>query len=44
MLKRLFNQKSEINNPQSGLYHYRREGPDEKSASTCGLTRMGMAR
>jgi radical SAM protein with 4Fe4S-binding SPASM domain len=31
MLKRLFNQKSGIDNPQSGLYHYRREGPDEKS-------------
>ena len=31
MFKRLFNQNSEINNPQFGLYHYRREGPDEKS-------------
>jgi radical SAM protein with 4Fe4S-binding SPASM domain len=31
MLKRLFNQKSTINNPQSGLYHYRRENLDEKS-------------
>ncbi len=31
MLKRLFNQKSKINNPQMGLYHYRREGPGEKS-------------
>jgi radical SAM protein with 4Fe4S-binding SPASM domain len=31
MLKRLFNQKSDINSPQFGLYHYRREGPDEKS-------------
>jgi radical SAM protein with 4Fe4S-binding SPASM domain len=31
MLKKLFNQKSEIDNPQFGLYHYRREGPDEKS-------------
>ncbi len=31
MLKRLFNQKSEINNPRSGLYHYRIEGADEKS-------------
>ena len=31
MLKRVFNQKSKINNPQMGLYHYRHEGPDEKS-------------
>jgi radical SAM protein with 4Fe4S-binding SPASM domain len=37
MLKRLFNQKSTINNsvsfgdPQSGIYHYRRENLDEKS-------------
>jgi len=31
MFTRLFNQKSEIENPQSGLYHYRREGPDEKN-------------
>jgi radical SAM protein with 4Fe4S-binding SPASM domain len=31
MLKWAFNQKSTINNPQSGLYHYRREGPEEKS-------------
>jgi radical SAM protein with 4Fe4S-binding SPASM domain len=31
MLKWVFNQKSTINNPQSGLYHYRREGPQEKS-------------
>ncbi|HEY5271231.1 MAG TPA: radical SAM protein [Anaerolineales bacterium] len=37
MLKRLFNQRSTINNsvpfgdPQSGLYHYRRENLDEKS-------------
>jgi radical SAM protein with 4Fe4S-binding SPASM domain len=31
MLQRLFNQKSKINNPQSGLYHYRLEGADEKS-------------
>jgi radical SAM protein with 4Fe4S-binding SPASM domain len=37
MLKRLFNQKSTINNsvpfgdPQSGLYHYRRENLAEKS-------------
>jgi radical SAM protein with 4Fe4S-binding SPASM domain len=31
MLKRVFNQKSNITNPQFGLYHYRREGPDEKS-------------
>ncbi|MBE3120571.1 MAG: radical SAM protein [Candidatus Atribacteria bacterium] len=31
MLKRLFNQKSTINNPQSGLYHYRRENINEKS-------------
>jgi radical SAM protein with 4Fe4S-binding SPASM domain len=31
MLKTLFSQKSQINNPQSGLYHYRLEGADEKS-------------
>jgi radical SAM protein with 4Fe4S-binding SPASM domain len=31
MLKRLFNQKSAINNPQAGLYHYRRENLEEKS-------------
>jgi len=31
MLKRVFNQKSEIRNPQFGLYHYRREGVGEKS-------------
>ncbi|MGB8213422.1 MAG: radical SAM protein [Anaerolineales bacterium] len=31
MLKQVFDHKSTINNPQSGLYHYRREGPDEKS-------------
>ena len=31
MFKRLFTQKSELNSPQFGLYHYRREGPDEKS-------------
>src|SRR5664280_1069314 len=31
MLKRVFNQKSEIRNPQFGLYHYRREGAGEKS-------------
>jgi len=31
MLKRLFNQRSTINNPQSGLYHYRRDSLDEKS-------------
>jgi len=31
MLKRLFNQKSEINDPQSGLYHYRVNDADERS-------------
>jgi radical SAM protein with 4Fe4S-binding SPASM domain len=31
MLKRLFHQKLELNNPQSGLFHYRREDSDEKS-------------
>jgi len=31
MLKRLFNQKSTINTPQSGVYHYRRENASEKS-------------
>jgi radical SAM protein with 4Fe4S-binding SPASM domain len=31
MLKRLFNQRSPINAPQSGVYHYRRENHDEKS-------------
>jgi radical SAM protein with 4Fe4S-binding SPASM domain len=31
MLKRLFNQKSSSRNPQSGLYHYRREDGEEKS-------------
>jgi len=31
MLKRVFNLKSKITNPQFGLYHYRRTGPDEKS-------------
>jgi radical SAM protein with 4Fe4S-binding SPASM domain len=31
MLKWAFNQKSTINNPKSGLYHYRREDLDEKS-------------
>jgi radical SAM protein with 4Fe4S-binding SPASM domain len=31
MLKRLFNQRSTINAPQSGVYHYRRENLDEKS-------------
>jgi radical SAM protein with 4Fe4S-binding SPASM domain len=31
MLKWVFNQKSRINNPQSGLYHFRRENPEEKS-------------
>jgi radical SAM protein with 4Fe4S-binding SPASM domain len=31
MLKWAFNQKSTINSPQSGLYHYRREGLEEKS-------------
>jgi len=31
MLKRVFNRKSTITSPQCGLYHYRREGPDEKS-------------
>jgi len=31
MLKRLFNQKSEINDPKSGLYHYRVNDADERS-------------
>ena len=31
MLKRVFNQKSTISNPQSGLYHFRFEAPEEKS-------------
>jgi radical SAM protein with 4Fe4S-binding SPASM domain len=31
MFKRLFNQKSSINNPQFGLYHYRHASPDEQS-------------
>ena len=31
MLKRLFNQESTLNDPQSGVYHYRREKPEEKS-------------
>ena len=31
MLKRLFNQKPTINNPESGLYHYRRDLDGEQS-------------
>jgi radical SAM protein with 4Fe4S-binding SPASM domain len=31
MLKRLFGQKSSINDPRSGVYHFRRENLDEKS-------------
>jgi radical SAM protein with 4Fe4S-binding SPASM domain len=31
MLKRLFDHKPTINNPQPGLYHYRREDGDERS-------------
>jgi radical SAM protein with 4Fe4S-binding SPASM domain len=31
MLKWVFNQKSRIKDPQSGLYHFRRESPEEKS-------------
>jgi hypothetical protein len=31
MAKWAFNQRSRINNPQSGLYHFRRENPEEKS-------------
>ena len=31
MLNRLFSRKSTINNPQSGVYHYRRDNPEEKS-------------
>jgi radical SAM protein with 4Fe4S-binding SPASM domain len=31
MIMRLFNSRSFINNPQSGLHHYRREDPEEKS-------------
>ncbi len=31
MLNKLFNQKSRISDPRSGVYHYRRENNDEKS-------------
>jgi radical SAM protein with 4Fe4S-binding SPASM domain len=31
MLKSLFNQSTSVNDPASGLYHFRWEGPEEKS-------------
>ena len=31
LFNNLFNRKSEIGNPKSGLYHYLRENADEKS-------------
>ena len=31
LFDKIINRKSKIENPQSGLYHYRRDGEDEKS-------------